>query len=442
MMAVGSREIVKRATPALILSASALMVLASGCSRAVGCPPGKTCLRYMAWGNPEQLEVEREMVADFNKANPDLFVKLFTVPGSSYGQKMTTMLVSKTAPDILRVDHYGFPTMQQKGYFVDLTPFAEADKEFKASDFYEATIEEGTVDGRLYGLNALFGGILIYYNKSLHQKAGIEDPWVTYQKGEWTWDRYRQNAIKLTQFKNGRPAVFGTDIPPFPMTAPAIWAFGGDLLSPDFKESRVNSPGTVAAYQFLADLIWVDKCSATPAQGANAAFTFETGKLGMNFNWMGMTPRYRTLIKDFEWDVVPLPKGPHSSASILKGNQLVVAKNSKHPEAAWKFIRHLTSFESETKLYAVIRRAFPTRIAVSESDAYLKSDLPPRQMRAFVDSVESGRPLPINERWNEWLQALNSELDNLMAGRERSARVVLDRAHEKINKVLSEEPGF
>lgn len=425
----------------LIALASGL-ALQAGCSRAVGCPEGKTCLRYMAWGNPEQLEVEREMVKDFNDANPDLFVKLFTVPGSSYGQKMTTMLVSRTAPDILRVDHYNFAGMQQKGYFTDLTPFAERDPGFKASDFYPSAMAEGTVDGRLYGMNALFGGVLIYYNKSLYRKAGLEDPYQTYRKGEWTWERFRQNAMKLTQVKNGRPAVFGTDIPPFPMTAPVIWGFGGELLTEDFKQSRVNSPGTIAAYQFLADLVWKDKCSPTPAQGANAAFTFESGKLAMNFNWMGMAPRYRTLVKDFEWDVVPVPKGSHGGSTTLKGNQLVVARNSRHPEAAWKFIRHLTSYETEIKLYAIIRRSFPTRIAVAESDTYLKSDLPPFQMQAFVDSIENGRPLPITERWSEWNQVLSSELDNLMSGRERSAKVALEAAHEKINKVLSEEPGF
>jgi multiple sugar transport system substrate-binding protein len=426
----------------VVLLAIGLAVAGAGCSRATACPNGKTCLRYMAWGNPEQLEVEREMVSDFNAQNPDLHVKLFTVPGSSYGQKMTTMLVSGTAPDVLRVDHYAFPSMQKKGYFVDLTDFAENDPKFNKSDFYPATIEEGTVNGRLYGLNALFGGIIIYYNKKLYKEAGLEDPYESYKKGTWTWEKFRANAKALTKFKDGKPQVFGTDIPQFPMTAPVIWAHGGELLNEDFTESRISSPGAIKAYQFLADLVWKDKVSATPAQGANAAFTFESGKLAMTMNWMGMTPRFRTLIKDFEWDLVPMPSASHGGSTILKGNQLVVAKNSKHPEAAWRFIKFLTSYETEIKLYAVIRRCFPTRIAVAESDTFLNSDVSPRNPRAFIDSVESGRPLPINERWSEWLQVLNSELDNLMAGREKSAEVVLSRAHEKINKVLSEEPGF
>ena len=75
----------------------------------------------MAWGNPEQLEVERQMIADFNRKNPDLYVKLFTVPANSYHQKMVMMLASGTAPDVMRVDMYNFPKLAKRNYFYDLT---------------------------------------------------------------------------------------------------------------------------------------------------------------------------------------------------------------------------------------------------------------------------------------------------------------------------------
>lgn len=396
----------------------------------------------MAWGNPEQLNVERQFVSKFNRQNPDLHVKLFTVPASSYGQKMTTMLVSGTAPDVLRVDHYVFPSMQQKGFFQDLTELAAKDKAFDPNDFFPQAIEEGTVDGRLYGLNALFGGVLIYYNKTLMKQAGLEDPYALYQRGEWTWERYRDHARKLTRFENGRPKVFGTDVPGFPGSVTAIWAMGGDVMSEDRTRSTAASPGAVKAMQFLADLIWKDKAAPTQAQGANAAFIFESGKLGMSFNWMGMTPRYREVIKSFDWDVCPVPSGPNGFRPILKGNQLVIAKNSKHPQAAWRFIRFLTSEEQELELYAVIRRAFPTRRSVAASKEFLSASLPPFNMKAFVDSVETGRPLPITERWAEWTQIYNSEVDNLLSGREQDASVVMKRAQDRINKALSEEPGF
>ncbi|CAN5720684.1 sugar ABC transporter substrate-binding protein [soil metagenome] len=396
----------------------------------------------MAWGNPEQLGVERDFVERFNRENPDLLVRLVTVPGSSYGQKMTTMLVSRTAPDVMRVDHYNFPAMQKKGFFRDLTPLAAADPGFHRDDFYPTAIGEGTVDGRLYGLNVLYGGILIYYNKTLFRQAGLEDPYALYGRGEWTWDRFRASAIALTRFENGKAKTFGTLIPGFPTNVPLVRAFGGELLSPDAKSSRVASPGTIRAYQFLADLVWKDHVAPTPSQGANAAFTFESGKLGMVFDWMGMTPRFRKAIQGFDWDVCPVPTGPEGGSTIVKGNQLVIAADSPHPEAAWRFARFLTGPAVEKRLYAQIRRSFPTRKAVAESDDFLKTEQAPFNTRAFVSSIETAKPLPITDRWAQWTQILNSELDNLMSGRERDAGVVLRRADAKIDKALREPEGF
>ena len=61
-------------------------------------------LRYMAWGNVEQLAIEQRIVDEFNRRNPDVHVTLFKVPGSSYRNKMIVMFASRTAPDVVRVD--------------------------------------------------------------------------------------------------------------------------------------------------------------------------------------------------------------------------------------------------------------------------------------------------------------------------------------------------
>jgi multiple sugar transport system substrate-binding protein len=397
----------------------------------------------MAWGNPEQLGAEQRLVDRFNERNPDVFVSLFTVPGSSYLQKATLMLASRTAPDVMRIDHYNYPSLQPKGYFHDLTPFAERDKTFKESDFFPVAIAECKIGGKLYGLSTLFGGIILYYNKTLIRQAGLEDPYELYKRGEWTWERMRSHAKALTKFDaNGRPETYGLNVPGFPANVTAIWNFGGDLLSPDMKTSVVDSDGTVRAYQFLADLIWKDHVAPTQAQGANSAFSFETGKVGMVFDFMGMVPSFRTKVKSFEWDVCPPPRGEGPLVDVVKGNQLVMSANCRNPEAAWRFMRYYTDREAETELYAKIRRCFPTRRDVAYSKEYLDRSLPPAHPEAFTQAVEAGRILPINARWSEWTQILNSEVDNLMAGRERDARTVLQRAKAKIDAALAEDPGF
>lgn len=404
---------------------------------------GPVEIRYMAWGNPEALELEQHYVDLFNSQNPDVRVKLFRVPGSAYLNKAIVMLASRTAPDVIRIDHYNFPSLVRKNYFRDMTPLAEADKGFKRGDFFMQPFEEGLYRGRIYGMNALFGGIIIYYNKTAIRECGLEDPYELSKKGKWTWEQFRRHAIALTKKgSDGRYRRFGCSIPSFPMNAGVIWGFGGEILSTDGKRCLLNGPGAVAAYQFLADLRWIDHCTPTPAQAANAAFTFEGGKIAMEFNWMGQSPRYRKVIKDFEWDICPIPSGVGGSITCTKGNQLVIAANSRHPKAAWRFIRFLTSHEIEMDLLGRRRRSFPTRKSVAYSDEFLNAKQPPFNTRVFVDAIVTGRPLPITERWSEWTAAFYPEQDNLFSGRERNAKRALDRAAQKVNEVLADEEGF
>lgn len=157
---------------------------------------------------------------------------------------------------------------------------------------------------------------------------------------------------------------------------------------------------------------------------------------------MGLSPRLRTAIHDFDWDICPLPTGPAGGQSMVKGNQLVIYKESEHPEAAWRFMRFLTSPQVELLLYGKLRRNFPTRIAVAHSKQFLDATAPPYHTRVFLNAVEHARQLPIDERWSEWTQALTSEQDVLYAGIDRDAGACMRRAAVKIDKVLNEEEGF
>lgn len=406
-------------------------------------PKDKIVLRYMAWGNPQQMKLEEEFCEKFNAQNPDIHVKFFRVPGSAYQNKAIVMMASRTAPDVIRIDHYTFPSLVRKKYFLDMTDLAEKDKGFRREDFFPQTLSEGTYNGRLYGMNVLFGGVILYYNKTMVRKAGLEDPYDLWKRGEWTYDRYRQHAIAMTKFdESKRPVQFGCLIPGWPYTVAVIRAFGGDLLTPDGKKSRLGEPGAVSAYQFLTDLRWKDHCAPTPAQSANSQFTFESGKLGMQFDWMGMSPRFRKVIKSFDWDVCPLPSGPAGFDTIVKGNQMVIYSGTKYPEASWRFVRFMTGPEVEKELYIGHRRSAPTRKAVAYSPEFLNTKEPPFQLDTFLRSLEKGKELPITERWSEWTTALTTEQDKLFTGSERDASVVMKRAAQKIDEILADEEGF
>ena len=55
-------------------------------------------------------------------------------------------------------------------------------------------------------------------------------------------------------------------------------------------------------------------------------------------------------VKDFEWGVFPVPPGPGGSrGGTMFMNCTMVTSNSKDPEAAWQFLKLITSHEAGTQ---------------------------------------------------------------------------------------------
>lgn len=421
----------------------ALTLGSSGCGNSAADEKGRTVIRYMAWGNPEQLALERQIAAEFEKRNPHLRVHLFMVPGSSYTDKLQLMLASHTAPDVMRADHYYFPAFVRKDYFLPLDPLIAKEPPGFLKDFTPLALEEGLWNGKLYGLNVLFGAIMIYYNKSLVQKAGRPDPYDLYKQGKWNWETFVETAKALTVREGDRAVQFGTNMIPFPQFACVIWNQGGEIMDKDLTRiTMAEDPNAIAGVREYADLRWVHRCAPTPAESALSAFTFESGKLGMHWGWAGESPRFRKNIKNFEWDIVPTPSGPKGDWTVVKGNQLTISRDTKHPEAAWEFLKFMTGPEAELLLGAKLRRTVPTRLSVQNNPEYLQADQPPFHTDVFLESIRRGRTLPIDRRYQEWLQQFNSAMETLFNVQEKDAPAALADASARANAILGGEEGF
>jgi multiple sugar transport system substrate-binding protein len=406
-------------------------------------PPGSIELRYMAWGNPQQLAIEKEIVAQFNRENPGIHVRLFEVPQSSYANKMLVMLASRTAPEVMRVDQYVFPSLVRKGFFKPLDKLAKADPEFNPDDFFPQAMEECYYDDKLYALNVLFGGVLVYYNKTLVKKAGLEDPFELWKKDRWTWDTFRTHAEKMTVTgADGKRLSFGAAVPSNPTYLASVWSFGGRVMDDKKEKVLLGEGGAAESHIFWRNLRWKSKAAPTPAQAANSVFSFESGKVGMVLDWMGMSPRYREAALNFDWDVTPLPRGPAGAFTMTKGNQLVMTADCRHPNEAWRFMKFVTSERTERFLAITKRRTFPSRKAIAYSKEYLDSGERPRNGIAFVKAVESGRPLPITSRFGDWLGRFNSEIDLFWMNPDGDPYKILKAAQDKANAALQIPEGL
>ena len=409
----------------------------------VACVPDDfhgTEIRYMAWGNPQQLKLEKQFCEEFSQSHPGIRVKFIQTPSSAYHYKMVLMLASHTAPDVMRVDHYDFPALVAKDYFYPLDDLIRKDPEYKLSDYFPGAMEEGRYRGKMYGLSVLFGAPIIYYNKDLLAKANLEEPYNLWKRGEWTWDAYLRYAQAMTtKDGQGKPLTFGSWINSLPFQCAVAYTFGGSIMR-DGKVDFAEGP-QLEALRFLHDLRFKYKVEPNASQSANSMFSFDGGKTGMEVEWMGITPRLRDTAK-FDWDCCPMPIKP-GGTTLVKGNQLVMSGESRHPEAAWEFMKFMTGKRAEEKLYVQLRRCFPTRKDVAYSPEFLASgDKPPHHLDAFIFSVEKGRTLPITSRWAEWTTEFNGALEPLFNGTTHEVDQTVAEAQRRANEVLAVREGL
>ena len=120
----------------------------------------------------------------------------------------TSVLSGKPDCDIYMVNsELGIPAIAN-GYAIKLEDVLPADADVLTTQNYLKGVKLQGIDGTYFMLQELGEGVPagtypLAFNKQMLEDAGLEDPNALYARGEWTWDKWREYLLKLTQDKDG-----------------------------------------------------------------------------------------------------------------------------------------------------------------------------------------------------------------------------------------------
>lgn len=313
-----------------------LAVLLSAC----GGPAEKIVIRVGTGDAGEGLKPHEEIIARFEADNPDIDVQLEAVAGDYYA-RLLTQASAGDAPDIIMVGDDAVPEFVGKGVFLDLAPFLKGKYPLDTSIYLPGLLDPGQWEGKQWLLPKDYSPLGVYYNKKIFDQYGV-----AYPKDGWTWDDLLKTAQGLTKDTDGDGK---TDLWGIQLTANWTTGFeyyvaaaGGSLISEDGKTfaGYMDSPETIAAVQWLADLYNKYKVAPPPADltgwaGGNPEF--ESGKAAMRL--FGRWPQSGLKSNpNVDLALVGVPTGQVRANVLFWGGFGVYAK-SKNPEAAWRFLR-------------------------------------------------------------------------------------------------------
>lgn len=290
---------------------------------------------------------QTRQIEAFEKAFPNIKVKVTADPPNA--NAIRTARTKADSPDVLRGANYQQPEFAATGGILPLDELIARDK-IDLNDWL-IPVEQTKINGKVWGLQQDFRIPVLMYRKSRFAEAQISALPKTYAE-------VGALGAKLTKDNNTAYAV------PLGATggiggAQAFWEFHlssmlagntGELFAPDGRNIVFSDERLLLAATTIRDLYGKYKAS-TPAtlqfgfnelQDALRAGTAASATFGF-YRYKGMERQIPN--NDLAWAAAPSlePGAKHT----VYGFQLMVNANSPRREAAWQFVKFMTSPEGQ-----------------------------------------------------------------------------------------------
>src|SRR4051812_17688949 len=153
---------------------------------------GKTEITYLTQSDDPNTNAAKALIAAFEKANPDITVKLDTQPAGTEGDNLMKTKLSTGSMD--NVFHYNSGSLLQ-ALNPDQTLVDLSDQDWASTltdDFKKVVSTDKGLYGAPWG-TSFAGGVL--YNKKVYESLGLTVP--------TTWDEFISNSEKIKAAGNG-----------------------------------------------------------------------------------------------------------------------------------------------------------------------------------------------------------------------------------------------
>lgn len=354
----------------------------------------------------------KPLIDAYTAEHPNVTVEMKDLGSADYQTVLGTQLAGgDSGLDIVSVkDIPGYSSMTNAGQLEDLTQYIK-DNGIDTSQ-YGGTTEQIQVDGKLYALPFRSDFWIVYYNKDLFDKAGVD-----YPANDMTLQQYDALARKVTS-GSGNGKVYGAH---YHTWRSAVTLFG--IL--DGKHTVLD--GDYAFMKPYYDLVLKEqddgicmdyatlKTSSTHYSGVFENNSVAMLNMGSWFISTVMADIKAGKAEVKNWGIVkyPHPEGVEAGTTLGTITSLAVASSSKNKEAALDFVKFVTSAEG-----AQI-------IAKTGTIPAIKND-------AVVDTIASMDGFPADENSKEALKTVKTYLEMPMHDKSAEIETVLNDDHDAI----------
>jgi len=367
----------------------------------------ETRLRMTIWSaNEAHLKLFNGIAEGFKKENPDVTVSFESLPFENYTTALTTQIAGGNAPDMAWIFETAAFDFVNSGALLPLTKPLAATPGYNLGELSPAATERWSKEGVLYAYPFSTSPFAVFVNNDLIRKAGAKTPAELIAAGQWTWPQAIATAQAVAQTGKGGLVVRDFNYQAWQYLS-SVWnAWGAAPWSADGKRCTLADKPMVDALGFIHDAIFVKKAMPGPGQNVD----FFAGDAAMTITQIS---RASLLPKDkrFDWDLVPLPKGPTGDYAIVGQAGIGVLQSGKNPAAAAAFVAYMTNPENSARLaqfFPSARKSLLNAEVLGKTNALLS---PAQLDRVVVAGIATGKVMPAHTDFARLQQMVRAGLD-------------------------------
>lgn len=290
-------------------------------------------------------------LAEYEQMHPDIKFNIISAQNQEYKEKIKIVVGSEDTPDIF-FSWVGDFTERfiREDLILDLTPYLEADPEWKDS-FIESQLEQYVnADGMQYGIPFRLDCKLFFYNKAIFDEHNLTVP--------TTWDEFI-NVCETLKAAGITPISFGNQEP---WSASHYIGTLNQICVPDEvrekdynpKTGEFTDPGYVEALQYYQQILQYTNDNPNGVKPDMGRTNFIMEQSAMYYAELIEIPYIKADNAEMEFGMFNFPniEGAKGNQDILTGvpEGFVVSSKTKYPDECVEFLKWFLGKEVGTQM--------------------------------------------------------------------------------------------
>ncbi|MBE6062510.1 MAG: carbohydrate ABC transporter substrate-binding protein [Clostridium butyricum] len=295
----------------------------SACSSSnTSTPKDQVTIRFSWWGGESRHDKTIKAIEAFQNSYPNIKVKVEFAEWTGFKKKMNMRIAGNNEPDLMQINYDWLQSYSPDGKgFYDLNKVSDT---LELNNFSSEILNYGTKNGILNAIPISMNGKVIFYNKTLADKYGLDN--------FTTWDSLLSSKNKISDGNY----VFELDL----LNA---WFLGMTYIYDKTGKDFINSDMSLGYDQNdIKNLLSFYKSlidnNIIPQPNSIKTYNLSSNSAVANISWASQASKMDAGVKKInsELTVGPMPSSTGANPiSFVKPSMLfAISKNTDHPNEA------------------------------------------------------------------------------------------------------------